>query len=120
MHVALFVSLVLQQAPGLPASPIARVIVTPPTREITAGDSVRISVKALDASGKPVTNAIVRYTMRGGQGEGRIDSTGMIVASSVGKLPLNVVALVPGTKPIIQPIEFHVVPGKAVRAEIRT
>jgi hypothetical protein len=120
VHVALFVSLVLQQAPGLPASPIARVIVTPPTREITAGDSVRISVKALDASGKPVTNAIVRYTMRGGQGEGRIDSTGMIVASSVGKLPLNVVALVPGTKPIIQPIEFHVVPGKAVRAEIRT
>lgn len=121
MHVALLLlALQQQQPPALPPSPIARVIVTPPVREITAGDSIRISVRALDASGKPVNNAIVRYTMRGGTNEGRIDTSGMVVASSVGKLPLNVVALVPGTKPVIQPVEFHVVPGKAVRAEIRT
>lgn len=35
---------------------------------------MRLAVKAIDASGKPVNNAIVRYTMCGGTNEGRVDA----------------------------------------------
>src|SRR6185436_1511269 len=70
--------LVAQQPAGaqLPESPIKRIEVTPRVRTIVAGDSMRLQARALDANGQPVPGAVIHFTMRGGQGEGSIDSTG--------------------------------------------
>ena len=104
----------------LPASPIARVEVTPAGGRFTAGDSGQLTVRAVDAAGRPVPGALVRYTLRGAGFEGSVDSTGKVVASSVGKLPLAVVALVPGTRPVIRQVDLEFVPAAAARVDIRT
>src|SRR6185436_18171606 len=87
---------------------------------IAAGDSITFSAEALDAAGRPVPNAIIRFVAQGGQGEGGLDSTGKLVASSVGKMPINVVAMVPGTRPVIEKITVLMVPGPATRVGIQT
>src|SRR5215207_3921824 len=123
LSVALAASFQAQQpapAPAIPDSPIARIVITPATFDVVAGDTVKFSAEALDASGRKIENAIIRFVARGGQGEGSIDSTGTLIASSVGKMPINVVALVPGTRPKVQPLEFRMVPGPATRVDIRT
>ena len=111
----------VQQPPqNVPESPIARIVISPTTTEVTAGDTVRFTAEARDAGGRRIENAIIRFVARGGQGEGSIDSTGTLIASSVGKMPINVVALVPGTRPKVQPLEIRMVPGPAARVDIRT
>ena len=107
-----------QQADPLPASPVARIEVTPRPREITAGDSVRLSVRALDAQGKPVRNATIRYALRSGWGEAEIDSTGLLVASSVGKPVVTITALVPGSAPKIETVDLRTVPAAPARIEV--
>ena len=104
----------------VPASPVARIVITPATREVAAGDTVRFSAEARDASGARVENAIIRFVAQGGEGEGSIDSTGTLIASSVGKMPIHVVAMVPGARPKVEPLEIRMVPGPASRVEIRT
>src|SRR5215210_7835201 len=109
-----------QPAPPIPESPIARIVVTPAIFEVVAGDTVKFAAEALDAGGRKIDNAIIRFVARGGQGEGSIDSAGTLIASSVGKMPVNVVALVPGTRPKVQSLELRMVPGPAARVDIRT
>ena len=53
------VSLVLQGPSQMPASPVKRIEVQPASRTITAGDSVRLTVRALDAEGAPLPNAVL-------------------------------------------------------------
>src|SRR5687767_15514704 len=123
LPVAMLAALQAQPAPApqnVPESPIARIAVSPTTSEVTAGDTVRCTAEALDASGRRIENAIIRFVASGGQGEGSIDSTGTLIASSVGKMPINVVALVPGTRPKVQPLDIRMVPGPAARVDIRT
>jgi hypothetical protein len=106
---------------GMPSSPVKRIEVQPAGRTITAGDSVRLTLRALDESGKPVPNAVLAVKMLGGQGEGAMrDTTMWLVASSVGKFPLALIALVPGTEPFVDStsVEFLGVPGPAVRVEV--
>jgi hypothetical protein len=115
--------LALQQpAPGqLAPSPVARIEVQPASRTITAGDSVRLTVRALDASGAPVPGAVLNVQLRGGAGEGALDPrSGWLVASSVGKFPLTLSATVPGSRPFVDTTstEFRGVPGPAVRLEL--
>jgi hypothetical protein len=115
--------LVLQQpAPGqLATSPVARIEVQPASRTITAGDSVRLMIRALDASGAPLPNAVLYVQLRGGEGEGALDpASGWLVASSIGKFPLALSATVPGSRPFVDTTstEFDVVPGPAVRMEL--
>ena len=117
---ALLAVLQAQQPGPIPESPIARVVITPATREVTAGDTVRFTAEARDASGRKIDNAIIRFVARGGEGEGEVDSLGTLIASSVGKMPINVVALVPGTRPKVQPLDIRMVPGPASRVELRT
>src|SRR5947209_642502 len=107
-------------APKLAPSPIARIEVTPRTRNIVAGDSIRLQARALDAAGKPVPGAIILFSATGGQSEGRIDSTGFVVASTIGKMPVIVTALTPGTRPVIDSIELHTIPGPASRIDVLT
>jgi hypothetical protein len=109
-----------QQSTQLPASPIKRIEVRPATRTITAGDSVQLDVRALDANGAPVRDAVLYAKMLGGEGEGTIRPESFwLIASSVGKFPLAFSALVPGTLPFVDTtsVEFDAVPGPAVRLE---
>jgi len=108
------------QAPQLPASPVKRIELLPTTRTITAGDSVQLTVRALDANGIPVPNAVVHVLLRGGEGEGTVRSEGLwLIASSVGKFPLALTAAVPGTRVFFDTTaEFHGVPGAAIRLEL--
>ena len=72
---ALLAALQAQQpGPTIPESPIVRVVITPSTREVTAGDTVRFTAEARDASGRKIDNAIIRFVARGGEGEGEVDS----------------------------------------------
>jgi len=103
---------------SLPPSPITRVVISPNTRTITAGDSAQYSAQLFDASGKQVEGALVRFTPRASAGEGRVDSTGLVVSGSTGKFPINVVALVPGTRPVIEPLDIVMVPATAQRVVV--
>jgi hypothetical protein len=106
---------------GQPPSPVKRIEVQPAGRSITAGDSVRLTLRALDGSGRPVPNAVLAVKMLGGQGEGAMrDTTMWLVASSVGKFPLALIALVPGSEPFVDStsVEFFGVPGPTVRLDL--
>ena len=105
------------QAP-LPPSPVRRIELVPSTRTITAGDSLQLSARAFDASGAPVPGAVLSIRMRGGDGEGTVRPENlMLVASSVGKFPLALIATVPGTAPFVDTTSavFLGVPGPAAR-----
>ena len=113
----------LQQQPppaqGLQPSPVARIEITPRTREIVAGDSLNYQARPLDANGRAVENARIFFSARGGQGEGTVDSTGKVIASSVGKIPLSVIALVPGARPFVDStLEIRMIPGPATRIDL--
>jgi hypothetical protein len=123
MLLALTALLLQQPAPAvtppqLPPSPVTRIELSPATRTITAGDSVRLTLRALDANGTVVPNAVVQVTLRGGGGEGTVrPETLWLIASSVGKFPLALTAAVPGSRLFIDTTsaEFRGVPGPAIR-----
>src|SRR5262245_1746623 len=95
----------------LAASPIARIEVSPANPTMVAQDTLRITARALDASGAPVPN--VRYRFTGSSGarfEARVDSTGLVRSGSTGTIPVTVVALVPGTRPVTRVVDVRMVP----------
>ena len=99
------------------ASTVARIAITPNVREVTAGDTVRFTAQPLDAAGRPVANARVRFSSVGGEG-GEIDSSGTLIAGSTGVMPIAVVALVPGERPKVERIDLRLVPGPAARIDV--
>src|SRR5688500_13130390 len=104
---------------SLPASPIARLVVTPARPTMIARDTLQLTAQALDASGRPVPNVRYRYIGAGGaRFEGRVDSTGLVHSGSTGTIPVTVVALVPGTRPVTQVVDVKMVAGPAARVEI--
>jgi len=103
---------------ALPPSPIAKIVVTPGSPTLTAGDTLRLYAQALDSAGKPVENARIRFQSAGGRFEGRVDSTGLVMSGSTGTIPVSVVASVVGTRPAVQRVEVRMVPGPAARLVI--
>ena len=109
------------QTNALPPSPITRIEVTPRNRTVTAGDSIRLRARAVDAAGQTVSGAKIFFSQRAGGMTGVVDSTGMLVAGAVGKFPLTVTAIVPGTRPVIDStLEIAAVPGPATRVAVMT
>jgi hypothetical protein len=106
------------QAQTLPPSPIARVVVTPAQRSVTIGDSLQLQAEAVDASGQRVVGAQVRFVPGGGWFEGSVDSTGLVRAGAVGTLPVTAVAMIPGSRPVVERIEVRMVPGPAARVTV--
>jgi len=109
--IALTLVLALQQQPQAPptpsaASPIAHVTITPETRTMTAGDTLRFSAQAVDSSGSPVASALIRFVGSGGRFEGRVDSAGLVSAGSTGVLGVTAIASVPGTRPVMEGVEI--------------
>ena len=110
-----------QQPPAdVPASPIARVVVTPANPVVQAQDTIRLSAQALDAQGRPVPGATIRFVGAGGSFEGRVDADGLVRSGSTGTIPVSVVGLVPGTRPVIQRVEVRMVPGPAARVALES
>lgn len=108
------------QTPAAPAaplapSPIAKLVISPASPSMTAGDTLRLVAQALDSAGKPVENARIRFAAAGGRFEGRVDSTGLVMSGSTGTLPVSVVAVVPGSRPAVERVEVKMVPGAAAR-----
>jgi hypothetical protein len=102
-------------------SPVVRIDVMPATRSVVAGDSVRLQLRAVDAVGAIVPGAVVSAILRAGDGEGFLNpETLWLVASSVGKFPVLLTAVVPGTLPFVDStsVEFHGVPGPAARIDL--
>jgi hypothetical protein len=77
---------------------------------------VQFSAQAYDASGAALQDVKIRF---GGRGSGAIDTTGKVVASAIGKMPIVAVATMPGAKPFVERREIEIVPAPATRVEIR-
>ena len=107
------------QQPGADsgASSRGRVEIAPAEPVVTAGDSLRITARLLDASGKPVPDATIRF-QTAGPGPGFIDSTGMLHAGAPGTVNIAAIALVPGGRPVIRQMGVRVVPGPPARLEV--
>jgi hypothetical protein len=106
------------QPQTLPPSPIAKVVVTPAQRSVTVGDSLQLRGEALDAAGHRVVGAHVRFVPGGAWFEGSVDSTGLVHAGAVGTLPVTAVAMVPGSRPVVERLEVRMLPGAAARVAI--
>ena len=113
-------ALALLAALAGPASSQAtqRLVVTPTSRTVAVGDTLRFSAQLLDQSGKPVPNARILFRNAGGFFEGVVDSTGKLTAGSVGTMPITAIAIVPGAKPIVERFEVSMVPGPAARVAV--
>ena len=123
MILTLGLLVLVQQQPAPPAapqapSPIAKVVITPAVRSMTAGDTLRLSAQPQDSAGKPVPDAIVRFVGSGGRFEGKVDSTGLVSAGSTGTLGVTAIASVAGTKPVLERVEIRMLPGAAARIEV--
>ncbi len=95
-----------------------RLVVTPTTRTVVAGDTLHFSAQLLDEAGKPVPNARIVFRNAGGFFEGVVDSTGKLTAGSVGTMPITAIAIVPGVKPVVERFEVSMVPGPAARVAV--
>lgn len=106
------------QAPGA-AAPIARLVVDEPQDlTMTAGGSVRLRLRALDAAGNEVPDVTFRFVPAGARFEGTVDPDGLLHSASTGVLPVGVTALVRGGTPVTQRLEVRMVPGPAARVEV--
>ncbi len=106
----------LFQLPTIPPSPVSRIVVTPAVRTVAMGDSLKLHVQALDAAGKPVPNVRILYAARGSAAH--VDTSGLVVGGSMGKMFVTITAIVPGSKPMIEQFDMHVVPGPASRIDV--
>lgn len=105
----------LFQAPAQAPSPIARVDVSPAAPVLEVGQTVQLTARALDANGKEVPGATIRWF---GGGEGSVDSLGVVTAGFRGKVNVTAVASVPGARPTIQQFDIRVKPQGASRLAI--
>jgi hypothetical protein len=118
MAIALLLALVQQPAATVPASPVARVEVTPARAEIQIGQTVRLSGRALDAAGNPVTGA--RIAWFAGGGEGSVDSTGLVLGGYRGTVQVRAVGSVAGKSgSAFGESVVTVLPAPAARIEVR-
>ncbi|MEO6527695.1 MAG: Ig-like domain-containing protein, partial [Gemmatimonadaceae bacterium] len=113
-------TLVSTAAAQVAAAPNAapRLVITPSTRSVVAGDSLQLRAQLVDAAGTPVPNARVRFQAAGGHFEGSVDSSGLVRAGAVGTLPMAVIGLISGEKPVVQRFEVAMVPGAAARVAV--
>ena len=119
-HLVLAVAALQGGAPPaapLPPSPVARIAISPDVRQVQAGDTIRFTARALDATGQPVPGA--RILFRGGGEGGEIDSTGKLIAGTPGVIRAAITALVDGRAPKIEILELKLVPGPSARVVVR-
>jgi hypothetical protein len=104
-------------SPTLPASPVARIALSPARLVVSASDSLRLTATAYDAGGNPIANAGLRFSAAAANA-GKIDSTGWVIARGTGKITGAVISLMPGYKPVVRRFEVLVVPDAPARIDI--
>jgi hypothetical protein len=108
---------VLQQPPATPPA-IARVVVTPANPTVVVGDSLRLHAQAVDAQGQPIPGVRILFASAVEGFEAQVDTTGLVVAGAVARIPVTAVAMVAGAKPVTQRVEVRIVPGPASRIAV--
>jgi len=93
---AVLVLAALQSAQQTP-SPIARVEITPASADIAVGQSLQLTARALDAAGNPVPDVRLVWF---GNGEGSVDSAGVVTGGYQGYIQVTAVAGLRGTPPV--------------------
>lgn len=111
----LSLSLLAVSAAGAQSQTAVRVVVSPTPARVVAGDSLQLKAQALDKDGNVVPGVRIRFQQAAAIFEGTVDSTGLVRAGSVSKMPIVVSAIQPGVKPIIAQIEVEFVAGPAAR-----
>ncbi|MBK7922110.1 MAG: Ig-like domain-containing protein [Gemmatimonadetes bacterium] len=108
----LTLALALLQAPV----PIARVEVAPPTPEVTIGQTLQLTARALDGNGQPVPGARIGWFS---DGEGDVDSTGLVRGGFQGYISVTAAASVPGmARPVFGIVRVRVLPGSPARVAL--
>jgi len=97
---------------------VERLRITPAARTIAVGDSLLLTVQAVDSRGQAIPGAIVRFNAQGGRFQGAVDSLGWVRAGAPGTVPIAVTAMVPGGRPIVEKIEVRITPGPAARVVV--
>jgi hypothetical protein len=97
-----------------PAPEIARIVVSPASRTMIAGDTLRLTAEARDAQNNVIPGVTFRYRLGGSaRFEGRVDSLGLITAGSTATLPVTVTATLAGARPKFETIDIKALPGPA-------
>src|ERR687893_3038037 len=110
--------LLVQQQPVTPASPIARVVITPSARSVVVGDTLRLRAQAVDAQGRPVSGALIRFFPTSPSFEATVDTMGVVVAGAPGTYPVAAVATVPGARPAVERFTVNLLPGPTARLDL--
>ena len=97
------------------AQTVSRVRVTPAVRTVTAGDSLRLVVQALDDQGRVLPNATIRFQATGGRFQASVDSLGWVRGGTPGTMPINILATVAGGRPVVERVEVRIVAGAPAR-----
>ena len=120
MHVVVALLLIAQQptAQQSAPSPVARVVVTPPARSVVVGDTLRLRAQAVDAQGRPVSGALIRFFPTTPSFEATVDTNGVVVAGAPGTYPVAAVATVPGTRPVVERFIVTLLPGPTARIDL--
>jgi hypothetical protein len=122
MTSALLVLALAQVSPqtpsGLAPSAIARLVVVPAEPVVEAQDTLRLRAVPEDARGDPVPGAIVRFVSAGGRFEATVGEDGLFTSGAPGRVPVTVVATVPGTEPVFRTFDVVMVPAPAARIEL--
>jgi len=106
----------LLRAQGQQGAP--RLVVTPATRTVVAGETLQLTAQLLDADGKPVPNARITFRPAGAPFEGTVDTTGLVRSGATGTLPVTAIALLPGQKPVVQRFDVAMVAGAPARIDV--
>lgn len=113
MPLALLVA--LRQQPATPGSfPVTTVEITPAVAAVEVGQKVQLAARALDATGQPVRDAVVRWFAASDAGS--VDSTGLVTGGYAGVVRVAAVATLAGRDG--QKIDFalvHVLPESPAR-----
>jgi uncharacterized protein YjdB len=102
----------------LAAQTVARVNVIPAAPRLMVGDSLRLRAEALDASGRAVPGAVIRFQQTGANFEGEVSDSGLVTSGAVGTIPVVVTAVVGTEKPVITRFTISMVPGPAASIAI--
>ena len=89
---------------------IARVEILPAQPEIRIGQTLQLTARALDASGTPVPGARVIWF---GNGEGSVDSTGLVRGGFRGAIQVVAMATAPGSRRVVGEARVKVLPAPA-------
>ena len=102
-----------------PTTEIARILVKPASRTMTAGDTLRLTAEAYDAQGRLIPGVTFRYRLGpAARFEGRVDSLGLVTSGSTATLPITVTATLASARPKFESIEIKALPGPAVRVDV--